>query len=74
MVVLHFCSEGDNIPHAVAMAEAVNSSLSILPVGDDETDGSLPGEKKQSSSSVCICVCVSVGTLTNPVECGSHYT
>lgn len=49
VVVLHFCSEGDNIPHAVAMAEAVNSSLSILPVGDDETDGSLPGGVKWSS-------------------------
>lgn len=43
VVLLHFCSEGDNTPHAVQMAEAVNASLKLLPGGDGD-EVSPPGE------------------------------
>lgn len=44
VVLLHFCSEGDNTPHAVQMAEAVNASLKILPGNGDGDGVSPPGE------------------------------
>eukprot|EP00904_Undaria_pinnatifida_P007045 jgi/Undpi1/3470/HiC_scaffold_16.g06842.m1 len=34
VVLLRFCSEGDNTPDAIAVAQAVNDSLRLLPGGD----------------------------------------
>ena len=34
VVLLRFCSEGDNTPDAIAVAQAVNESLRLLPGGD----------------------------------------
>lgn len=48
VVLMHFCSEGDNTPHAVSMAEVVNSSLKLLPAGDE--DGASP----MGESSICM--------------------
>lgn len=36
VVLLRSCSEGDNTPEAVEMAQAVNASLEILPRGGGE--------------------------------------
>lgn len=43
VVLLRFCSEGDNTPDAIAVAQAVNDSLRLLP-GGDGGEGS-PGGK-----------------------------
>lgn len=36
VVLLRSCSEGDNTPEAIEMAQAVNASLKFLPGGDGE--------------------------------------
>ena len=43
VVLLRFCSEGDNAPDAIALAQAVNDTLRLLP-GGDGGEGS-PGGK-----------------------------
>lgn len=43
VVLLHFCSEGDNTPQAMEMAQAVNSSLRLVEEGDEKGE-SPPGK------------------------------
>lgn len=48
VVLLHFCSEGDNTPEAIEMAQAMNSCLKLLPAGDG-SDRAPPGKKDSHS-------------------------
>lgn len=45
VVLLRFCSEGDNAPDAIAVAQAVNDSLRLLP-GGDGGEGSPEGKSR----------------------------
>ncbi|CAM9210058.1 unnamed protein product [Choristocarpus tenellus] len=41
-ILLHFCSEGDNVPQAVTIAEVINTALGLFPVENGEGIGAVP--------------------------------